>query len=567
VRVGLHVGDVNDVGGDILGDAVNVASRIEPLAEPGGICVSEPAYLHLRDQRALRWECLGPKSLKGLASPLVVYRFVLPWSMEASPTTGTQPPRLAVLPLSNISPDPQDEYFAQGLTEELISVLSQIRGLRVISRTSVTSYKASPKTVGQVGRELGASSVLEGSVRKAGPRLRITMQLIDVATDEHRWSQSFDRNLDDVFAIQADVAQQTAHALRVELVESERQALLERPTASMDAYQAYLQGVDRARRNLDRGPVADDEIIGYFEKAIRLDPEFAAPYSHLGNYLIAVMGQSRTSKETIPKARTLIGRALELSPSSSDAHTAMGNLAMQGDLDWSLAEAELTKAIQLNPSSSYAHSWFGFLLCTLQRWGDAKGRLRAALEVDPLWLQPQLTLADVEWFSGSPTGAIGMLENLSRSYPESTSVWARLVFLYLGQRRFEEMDRASYHVLTVDASRGRHIRAIVQAWLGDPEPLRAWLQAWEAGSVKEYVSLPIAAEHYGLLGQVDHAFELLEREETEGDRTLWFHYLSPGFDPVRNDPRFIAILRRANLPLTLDRPLQSFPLTARDPRT
>ena len=182
LRVGIHLGDVQQRGTDIFGDAVNIASRIEPLAEPGGVCLSDPVYVQVRNKVPYQLEKLGPKSLKGVREPIDVYRIVLPWAKEEAPAPGPSPPRLAVLPLVNISPDPRDDYFAAPLTEELITVLSQIRGLRVISRTSVNQNKGTTKPLALIGSELGADSVLEGSVRKAGDRLRIAVQLIDTRT-------------------------------------------------------------------------------------------------------------------------------------------------------------------------------------------------------------------------------------------------------------------------------------------------------------------------------------------------------------------------------------------------
>ncbi|HYB77722.1 MAG TPA: adenylate/guanylate cyclase domain-containing protein, partial [Thermoplasmata archaeon] len=213
LRIGIHVGDVEESGGDIFGDAVNVASRIVPLADPGGICLSGQVFDHVQNKVALQLDKLSAPALKGVRGRMDVYRVVLPGAFEERSEGGSALPRIAVLPLANISPDPKDEYFAEGLTEELITVLSQLKGLRVISRTSVNQYRGTSKTVAQIGTELGADSVLEGSVRKAGDQLRIAVQLIDPRTDEHRWTQTYDRKLENVFAIQAGVAERTATAL------------------------------------------------------------------------------------------------------------------------------------------------------------------------------------------------------------------------------------------------------------------------------------------------------------------------------------------------------------------
>ncbi len=253
MRAGIHLGDVEDREGDILGDAVNIASRIEPIAEAGGVCLSSQVYDQVRTTVPYQLESLGPRRLKGLRESVEVYRVVLPWATPEPFPRSPAPPRLAVLPLTNISPDPKDEYLADGLTEELITTLSQIKGLRVISRTSMGQYKGTTKPVAQIGAELSAATVLEGSVRKVGDRLRIAVQLIDTRTDEHRWAQSYDRKLENVFAIQAEVAERTANALKVELLGSERKALQERPTESLDAYEAYLRGIQASLSSLPSG--------------------------------------------------------------------------------------------------------------------------------------------------------------------------------------------------------------------------------------------------------------------------------------------------------------------------
>jgi adenylate cyclase len=203
LRVGIHLGDVVESAGDISGDAVNLASRIEALAENGGVCLTRQVYDHVQNKFELPLKSVGNKSLKNVASPVEVFRMVMPWTEEKQEAHAKlDKNRLAVLPLSNMSSSPEDGYFADGMTEELISSLSRLPGLGVISRTSVMQYKNQTKHVSEIGRELGAGTLLEGSVRKAGNRVRIALQLIDANTDNHLWAENYDRNLDDVFAIQ-----------------------------------------------------------------------------------------------------------------------------------------------------------------------------------------------------------------------------------------------------------------------------------------------------------------------------------------------------------------------------
>ena len=555
VRVGIHLGDVQGVEADIFGDAVNIASRIEPLAEPGGVCLSEPVFTAIRNKLPYQIEKIGPKNLKGVREPLDVYRVVLPWIDGEPGAKGPSLPRIAVLPFANISPDPQDEYFADGLTEELITVLSQIKGLRVISRTSVNQYRGTTKPVVQIGSEIGADSVLEGSVRKAGDQLRISVQLIDTKTDEHRWAQAYDRKFENIFAIQAEVAERTAGALKVELLSSEREAIHERPTSSLAAYESYLRGMEAFRRYRGWGDLAtDQEAVRFLEAAIREDPEFSAAYSYLANHLLAVMGITRSARETVPRARDLAARALELNPKSSDAHVAQGNALFQGDLKWAAAEAEFQQAIALNPSSSTARFWYGYLLWPLQRFDESNKQYLAAIELDPLWLLPRLNRIGNYAISGKLSSAVTMLEALRESFGADVRVRQYLAECYALEGRADEALN-----LIADEREGsdlaaRTTRAVVLAALGRLEEARAWVRDYERGALPGYLPRSGPAGFYALLGEAEKALALLEADLQQGDRIFWGAYQAWFFDSIRDEPRFVSLIRAMDLPRTLSRP-------------
>jgi TolB-like protein/class 3 adenylate cyclase len=558
LRIGIHVGDVEEAGGDIFGDAVNVASRVVPLAEPGGVCISDHVATHVRSKVPYPLERLSPRNLKGVREPLDVYRLVLPWESGGSSPSSSSLPRIAVLPLANISPDRENEYFADGLTEELITVLSQIKGLRVISRTSVNQYKGTSKPVSQIGSELGADSVLEGSVRKAGDQLRIAVQLIDTRTDEHRWAQTYDRKLENVFAIQAEVAERTAGALKVELLKSEREALQERPTSSLAAYESYLRGVQASRNwvwDVGKRQTMDREVEQYFQAAIREDPHFSAAYSHLANHLLAAMGITRPSSEVLPRIRELVANALELSPNSSDAHTAAGNLAFQGDLDWTRAEAEFQQAIAFNPSTTTARHWYGYLLNVLQRFAEGRKQDLATIELDPLWLSPRIQLISNGNLWGDLEGAIASVEKLLTTFGDSGGIRYWLAELYAHAGRAEDALKLMEPLAGATDPNLRLQRAWILLLLGKPEELRGTLAEWEQGGWPMYVSLTNRAVAYALLGEKEQALTLLETDFREGERLLWSAYRGPAFDPIRNDPRFVSMLRALKLPTTITRPL------------
>src|SRR5439155_3793392 len=220
----------------------NIASRIQSLAEDGGVCVTRQVYDQVQNKFELALTSIGITSLKNLNTPLEVYKMVMPWDEIILSSTQVDRKRIAVLPLTNISPDPTDAYFADGMTEELISTMSRIGGLKVIARTSVAGYKGSSKKVSEIGKELEVGTVLEGSVRKVGNRLRISVQLIDSKTSEHLWTESYDRELKDVFAIQSDISKTVADALMVQLLSREKALIARKQTVDSDAYVLYLKG-------------------------------------------------------------------------------------------------------------------------------------------------------------------------------------------------------------------------------------------------------------------------------------------------------------------------------------
>ena len=464
------------------------------------------------------------------------------------PPEGRAPPRVAVLPLANISPDPRDEYVADGLTEELIASLSRVKGLRVISRTSMAQYKGTTKTVGQIGAELKVDAVLEGSVRKVGEQVRITMQLIDVASDENRWAESYDRKLENVFAVQAEVAEATARMLRVELLRSEQEAVRRRPTGSEKAYEAYLRGIQARQRVLGTTQETRDAAVRHFEEAIREDPGFSQAYAELANLLITGAGDVYPFREVTSRVRELAHRAMELNPELPDAHVAMGNLAMQMDHDWGRAEVEFRSAIALNPSHSGAHFWYAYLLGTLQRYTEAQREYAATLELDPLWDLARYNFAITEIWTGDPASGIDLLEQFVRQDPKSSVRRGVLARELARLGRSEEARKLVEPLPGTTGLQDRVSRASVLALLGDPAEARAILRDLERGDAPEYLSADRVAALYALVGEKEKALDVLERDFREGDQSFWAVYRRPFFDPLRRDPRFMRLLEELGLP-------------------
>ena len=364
-----------ETGGDISGDAVNVASRIEPLAESGGVCISRQVYDQVQNKFELPLTSLGAKPLKNVSTPLEVFKVVMPWAEGGSARLSeVDRNRIAILPLANFSPAAGDEYFADGMTDEIISTVSGISGLSVISRTSAMRYKQTSKSMTEIGRELKAGKLLEGSVRKSGNRVRITVQLIDAESDAHLWAHSYDGSMDDVFETQSDIARKIAEALKLPSPQAGGRA------ESPESHALCLRGRTLWNRFTRE---ANDQAILLFEDALKIDSESARATAGLADcYSTAADSEWMDKKEGREKARSLAGRALELDETLPEAHVALGHVMMEDDYPG--AELELEKALSLNPSHADAHEWYGSILRGLGRLDEATDEAKKAYDLDPL---------------------------------------------------------------------------------------------------------------------------------------------------------------------------------------
>ncbi len=545
IRVGIHLGDVQRQGDDILGDAVNIASRIVPLAEPGGVCISEHVAAQVRNKVAYRLEDLGRRSLKGVREPVTLYRVLLPGTgpETLSPSAGV--PRLAVLPFANISPDPKDEYFADGLTEELITTLSQLHNLQVIARTSVMQYRAAPKSIAQVGAELGVSAVLEGSVRKADRQLRITVQLIDVASQAHTWASTYDRTLDDIFAIQTEVAKRIAEALKVRLAATEERRLEKAPRVDPDSYLAYLRG-----RNVLRSSYREEVMASAakeFQTAIALDPRNAMAYSALADVtnLSGAFYRRESRASWTADSRPLAEKALELDPNLAEAHASLG-LILYNNAEWTAAEKEFEIALDLSPSYSAARVYYGALLMEEGRPDQALRELALAEASDPLWA------SCVDFHTRFLVTVRRMVE--AKTSLDHLRTLDPAGLLYYGALAY-------YHLANGDLAQA--LPAVGRAEGQRPGSEWFWRLAYlcQSGAVAEARTLlaevearpapePIStlAQGHALLGDLDGCFRLLEQGAREGVLSLQYLRNDPWFESVRADPRFGRILKELNLP-------------------
>jgi adenylate cyclase len=376
-RVGIHMGDVLLHNGNVFGDVVNIAARIQALAPTGGIYISEMVYRNIVNKQGLDSVFVKEEQLKNIHEPVRIYELLTPNSVPVKQTT-SQPlikskakTSIAVLPFFNMSNNEDQEYFSDGLTEDIITQLSKIKALKVVSRTSVMQYKKNPKHLKEIGRELGVSTILEGSVQRSQDQVRITAQLIDAATDEHLWADSYDRNVKDIFSIQREVALSIANVLNATLSQQETKQLDQTPTNNVEAYDLYLKGKCLVEERNKVDVLAAREA---FEQAVGKDNNFPNAYSGLATtYLLSSFRGYEDPEKMLWMAKKYVDLALALDPLSGESQAALAYWYHQ-KFDWHAAEITYRRAIDLNPNQSNVYLWLAVLL-------EGKGENEEALKV------------------------------------------------------------------------------------------------------------------------------------------------------------------------------------------
>ena len=453
---------------------------------------------------------------------------------------------VAVLPFLSLSADPENEFFADGITEDVIANLSKVRSLRVISRASVTPFKKREQTLREIGATLGVATLVDGSVRRAGDRVRIVAQLVDAETDRSLWSETYDRRLTDIFAIQTDVALQIATALRAELTTDERTRIAREPTTNLHAYQLYLQG----RRWLTvYTPAAMQRGIEYFEKAIESDPGYAMAYANMA-VAYAELGEvgALTPEVAHRRARAAVAAALRIDPALGEAHCVSAYLKMLADFDWTGAEREFQLALELSPSSADTYDLYGRMCGAVQRFDEAITLQQRAQQLDPLAHRVDVATTQLRAgrYEEAAQGAARALElDPGHDRARATLGWA---WLKLGrtEQGLSELERA------IGGSSGDNTQWLAQlgaayAEAGRSDRAREILAQLEERARTAYVSAYHLAFVYTALGEHERALDLLERAFEERAAAVYGIKGSFLFAPLHGHPRFVALLKKMNL--------------------
>ncbi|MCH7717553.1 MAG: protein kinase, partial [Gemmatimonadetes bacterium] len=455
---------------------------------------------------------------------------------------------IAVLPFTNMSADPENEYFSDGITEDLIAQISKIRGLKVISRTSTMRYKGRDQTVRQIAEELGVSTILEGSVRRAGNRVRIVAQLIDAHTDEHLWAETYDRELTDVFAIQSDVALEVATALETALSPAERERVEKRPTANMEAYDLYLLGRHQANRRTDEGL---RRAIEYFERALEKDSNYAAALAGLADaYVLSAIGyQAVPPPDAMGRAKEAALQAIELDDTLPEAHASLGYVYVW-EWDWSRARQECERAIALNPSYAQAHQWYHHFLVVLQDFQAALEEATRARELDPLSV---VLTNELGW----PYHYMGQFQRAREQHlralemdPEFAMAHYNLAYTYESEGRYDEAIPAYEKAIELAGRMPFMTACLAGAYARSnrvDEARAIWRELFEMAQKGPGLQLWVAYVHEAL-GETEEALECLERAHEARAPFIpvigseWLR-----FESLRDHPRFTALRAKMGL--------------------
>ena len=555
-RIGVNLGDVVEEGDRIYGDGVNIAARLESLAEPGGICISGFVYHQIKNRLKLEYEYLGEQSVKNIKEPVPVYRVLsFPGAaahrvIEAKKAVEREimgpslsdKPSIAVLPFVNMSNDHDQEYFSDGMTEEIIGALAKLKGLKVISRTSSFYFKGEHVDLRTVGEKLKVDNVLEGSVRKAGNKIRISAQLIKVDDDTHLWAENYNRELKDVFDIQEEISQAIVKNLRVAILGGQDERLVKDYTRNTEAYELYLKGIFY----FNKGFMDFDKAIECMQKAIKVDTDYVPAYAFI-SHIIGVKAYNgllppwEAKQEKVP----FIERALELDDKYGSTYVQLGMHKIIEDYDWHGAERDFKRALELNPGDSSSHNIYSYYLASVGLIDEAIEEAKHAVELDPLYSFYRFTLA---WFfvlDGQFDRAMEILQGTRELDPNNAWALYGLAMVLAAKGKYDEgisMLQQFRNIPVITAYLG-----YLYGKAGNIEQAQKILNDFLAGSKRQYFSSFMIATVYSGMGEKDKVFEWLYKAHEARDATQTFIRVHLPFYDLHSDPRWKEQMKKRGL--------------------
>lgn len=560
LRIGIHLGEVVFENNDVFGDGVNIASRLQALAPIGGIWVSEAVYNTIINKKNIEAKFVREEVLKNVKEPMRIYEVIIHNTMQAYSdlTTGEKTvsktasqKSIAVLPFADMSATHDQEYLGDGLAEEILNSIVHLKDLKVAGRTSSFQFKGAKIDLREVGEKLGVNTVLEGSVRKQGNRLRVTAQLINVQDGFHIWSERYDREMDDIFAIQDEIALAITEQLKVTLLEKDREKITKTTTHNAEAYELYLKG----RFHINRRGSSILTGLQFFKQAIAIDPQYALAYTGYADACqLSAVYSFLSGKEVMHEVKQAAETAIKLDDSLGEPYGPLGSYYTYFERNWVEAKSNFTKATQLNPNYTQARSLYGLIyLCWVEgKFGEAKKQAQISIKLEPLSTIDQ---ADLSWilytankFEEALTYAQTGIEIDGNSFLSQ-----RLAGLcYIALKRYQEAIDTFNYLIKISNRHQHALTALIWAYCstGNFEEAGALMDELKKRSATEYIGCTYFGLSAAWLGDVDTAIEYLEKAYNDLDPILISIKYSP-YVPVllRNDPRFQNLLDRIGFPV------------------
>jgi TolB-like protein/Tfp pilus assembly protein PilF len=554
LRVGIHAGDIVYDDEGVYGDGVNIASRIENIAISGSVLLSEKVNDELKNQKEISTVPLGTYILKNVKSPVKIFAVnsfgvKVPTPDQIVGKTLVADHSVAVLPFLNLSADKENEYFSDGMTEEILNALAKVEGLMVTSRTSSFAFKGKNNDIKEIAKQLGVKAVIEGSVRKFGNRVRVTAQLINAEDGYHKWSEVYDRNLEDIFTVQDEIATSIAQQMKQSLIHVKPlQNLVKIPTESINAYNLYLKGLFYWNK---WSPDNVQKAIKIYEQAIQIEPGFALPYTGLSacNIYLGAVGM-KVPEVAYSEGKKYALKALELDDIVPEAHISLAMVHYFGDWDWKSSEKCFLKALELNPNSAMAHQYYAMLLSTQGYNKKALKESEMAFQLDPLNAPISTMLAFNYYNVNMIKEAMEQCEKTYEIDPDFHETWSGQAFIYYKTGDIEKAIKIYKKVIDLPAFRHKSLGGLgyLYAKNGETEKAKDYLKQIEA---METPDLPLDVEKamiYTGLEIFDKAFNHLNIAVDKKLGGMNF-IKSKHWRDLHDDPRYIEILKRMNLPL------------------